>query len=38
MHKMPLAVPGVPAFFEPVALIETVIQGANDGTTEEAYG
>jgi hypothetical protein len=27
-----------PAFFEPVALIETVIQGANDGTTEEAYG
>jgi hypothetical protein len=26
-----------PAFFEPVALIETGIQGANDGTTEEAY-
>jgi hypothetical protein len=26
-----------PAFFEPVALIETGNQGANDGTTEEAY-
>jgi hypothetical protein len=33
--KMPVE---CPAFFEPVALIETVIQGANDGTTEEAYG
>jgi hypothetical protein len=27
-----------PAFFEPVALIETGNQGASDGTTEEAYG
>jgi hypothetical protein len=27
-----------PAFFEPVALIETVVQGAFYGTTEEAYG
>ena len=27
-----------PAFFEPVSKRETVIQGAKDGTTEEAYG
>jgi len=27
-----------PVLFEPVSMRETVIQGANDGTTEEAYG
>jgi len=27
-----------PAFFEPVALIETGVKGAFYGTTEEAYG
>jgi hypothetical protein len=33
-----LATVECPAFFEPVSMRETVIQGANDGTTDEAYG